>query len=122
MQHKFSRHIKLLICVTLYNEDQDTLGKTLLGICEVCVAGSSGVCCGWANTNKPQADAAQLRSGLHLTPCRTWRCFTGSMAAMATATAWTGRRLRFASSRYAAGSGTLQRSGKVERCSVTCAS
>lgn len=36
MQHKFSRHIKLLICVTLYNEDQETLGKTLLGICEVC--------------------------------------------------------------------------------------
>lgn len=35
MQHKFSRHIKLLICVTLYNEDQETLGKTLLGICEV---------------------------------------------------------------------------------------
>lgn len=34
VQHKFSRHIKLLICVTLYNEDQDTLGKTLLGICE----------------------------------------------------------------------------------------
>lgn len=39
VQHKFSRHIKLLICVTLYNEDQDTLGKTLLGICEV------GCCC-----------------------------------------------------------------------------
>lgn len=35
VQHKFSRHIKLLICVTLYNEDQETLGKTLLGICEV---------------------------------------------------------------------------------------
>ena len=35
MQNKFSRHIKLLICVTLYNEDQDTMGKTLLGICEV---------------------------------------------------------------------------------------
>ncbi|KAL4424314.1 hypothetical protein ABPG75_001615 [Micractinium tetrahymenae] len=34
VQHKFSRHIKLLICVTLYNEDQETLGKTLLGICE----------------------------------------------------------------------------------------
>ncbi|GAB4813424.1 hypothetical protein N2152v2_000470 [Parachlorella kessleri] len=34
VQHKFSRHIKLLVCVTLYNEDQDTLGKTLLGICE----------------------------------------------------------------------------------------
>jgi len=34
VQLKFSRHIKLLICVTLYNEDQETLGKTLLGICE----------------------------------------------------------------------------------------
>ncbi|PSC74218.1 chitin [Micractinium conductrix] len=34
VQHRFSRHIKLLICVTLYNEDQETLGKTLLGICE----------------------------------------------------------------------------------------
>ena len=39
VQHKFSRHIKLLVCVTLYNEDQDTLNKTLLGICEV---GSQG--------------------------------------------------------------------------------
>lgn len=40
VQHKFSRHIKLLICVTLYNEDQETLGKTLLGICEA--RGGSG--------------------------------------------------------------------------------
>jgi hypothetical protein len=30
-----NRHIKLLICVTIYNEDQDTLRKTLMGICEV---------------------------------------------------------------------------------------
>lgn len=28
------RRIRLLICVTLYNEDQDTLRKTLLGICD----------------------------------------------------------------------------------------
>jgi len=42
VQHKFSRHIKLLICVTLYNEDQETLGKTLLGICEV---GRMACCC-----------------------------------------------------------------------------
>lgn len=42
VQHKFSRHIKLLICVTLYNEDQETLGKTLLGICEVRWAGGPG--------------------------------------------------------------------------------
>jgi chitin synthase len=41
VQHKFSRHIKLLICVTLYNEDQETLGKTLLGICEVCHSAAS---------------------------------------------------------------------------------
>eukprot|EP00887_Chlorella_sp_A99_P006915 scaffold2.g6915.t1 len=34
VQNRFSRHIKLLICITLYNEDQETLGKTLLGICE----------------------------------------------------------------------------------------
>ena len=53
MQHKFSRHIKLLICVTLYNEDQETLGKTLLGICEVRRKrwlpkrwAAAGICCG----------------------------------------------------------------------------
>jgi chitin synthase len=28
------RRIRLLICVTLYNEDQDTLRKTMLGICD----------------------------------------------------------------------------------------
>ena len=42
-QHKLSRHIRLLICVTLYNEDQETLGKTLLGICEVPGWGRWGV-------------------------------------------------------------------------------
>lgn len=34
MQHRFGRHIRLLICVTLYNEDADTLNKTLSGVCE----------------------------------------------------------------------------------------
>ncbi|KDD74358.1 chitin synthase, partial [Helicosporidium sp. ATCC 50920] len=34
MQHRYGRHIKLLICVTLYNEDVDTLKKTLNGVCE----------------------------------------------------------------------------------------
>ncbi len=28
------RRIRLLVCVTLYNEDQDTLRKTLLGVCD----------------------------------------------------------------------------------------
>ena len=31
---RMDRRIKLLICVTLYNEDQDTLRKTLVGICD----------------------------------------------------------------------------------------
>ncbi len=29
------RHIKLFICITLYNEDQDTLRKTLMGVADV---------------------------------------------------------------------------------------
>jgi hypothetical protein len=27
--------VRLLICVTLYNEDAETLNKTLIGVCEV---------------------------------------------------------------------------------------
>lgn len=39
---RLDRKIKLFICITLYNEDQDTLRKTLLGVADV---GD----CGWSS-------------------------------------------------------------------------
>ncbi len=38
---RLDRQIKLFICITLYNEDQDTLRKTIMGVCDV----SSGRVC-----------------------------------------------------------------------------
>lgn len=32
---RMDRRIKLFICITLYNEDQDTLRKTLMGVADV---------------------------------------------------------------------------------------
>lgn len=32
---RMDRNIKLFICITLYNEDQDELRKTIQGVCEV---------------------------------------------------------------------------------------
>jgi hypothetical protein len=123
VQHKFSRHIKLLICVTLYNEDQDTLGKTLLGICEVRLRrGWPGTCTQQCLVNEPARLLLMppAAGGLACSPPpsplnrilaphppapslyrRTWRCCTASTAATATSTAWTGRRLGWPSSRTA---------------------
>ena len=36
---RMDRHIKLFICITLYNEDQDTLRKTLMGVADVSYQG-----------------------------------------------------------------------------------
>ena len=68
VQHKFSRHIKLLICVTLYNEDQETLGKTLLGICEVGIhCGALGAC---VTCNVPPPSGACASTGGSSWPAR----------------------------------------------------
>ena len=128
VQHRFSRHIKLLICVTLYNEDQETLGKTLLGICEVrarialprarplvegvqeigsrevgCVFRGRGLRWAW---HLPYRSAQEIPAFHPVSCCRTWRCCTGSMAATATSTAWTGRRWQWPSFRTASRSAT----------------
>jgi hypothetical protein len=82
VQHKFSRHIKLLICVTLYNEDQETLGKTLLGICEVsclllaCLDASPPT--QPAGTRGLQAELASLPFSNALAAQRTAATLTGS--------------------------------------------